>query len=436
MRDAARIQTAIEILENISKSRVPMDNALRDYLKNRRYIGSKDRKAIVEMVYDTVRSTARLGWWLDKVGEDDTPRNRIIALLAMSGLSAHDIGIRFVDENHCPEPLTDAEEKLMHQLIGKKLDHDDMPEAVLAECPPVYEARLKALWGDEFVAQMVAMLDPAPLDLRVNTIKLTRDQAQDSLKKDDVETVKTPYSPNGLRCVGAKPYMSATKAFHKGFVEIQDEGSQLIAYICDVKPGMRVLDYCAGGGGKTLGLAAAMDGKGIIYACDNDSRRLEKGRRRYKKADVHNIEVRSLEEEKHRKWLRRQKGAMDIVLVDAPCSSSGTWRRNPDLRWTQYGPSIEEIKQSQSEILGRVADKVKIGGHLVYATCSLFVEENEEQVEAFLVKHPEYELVNIEENWPENEESQNPKTGKYLRLTPMNHKTDGFFTAVLKRISE
>jgi len=435
MRDAARIQTAIEILENIKKSRIPMDNVLRDYLKNRRYIGSKDRKAIVEMVYDCVRSTARLGWWLDSQSAEDTPRHRVIAFLALSGLTAHDIGIRFVEETHCPAPLNEAEEKLMHQLIGKTLIHDDMPGAVKVECPSDYEDRLRALWGDDFGAQMTAMLETAPLDLRVNTIKLTREQAQDSLKKDDVETIKTPYAPYGLRAIGKKPYMSATKAFHKGFVEIQDEGSQLISFVCDVKPGMRVLDYCAGGGGKTLGIAAAMEGKGIIYACDNDSRRLEKGRRRYKKADVHNIEVRSLEEEKNRKWLRRQKGAMDVVLVDAPCSSSGTWRRNPDLRWTQYGPSIEEIKVSQAEILERVADKVKIGGRLVYATCSLFMEENEDQIRQFLDNHPEYELINIAENWPEHAESQNPLTGEFLRLTPHNHKTDGFFTAVLTRKS-
>jgi 16S rRNA (cytosine967-C5)-methyltransferase len=226
--------------------------------------------------------------------------------------------------------------------------------------------------------------------------------------------------------------MSATKAFHKGLVEIQDEGSQLIAHLCQVQPGMRVLDFCAGGGGKTLGLAAAMGGKGIIYAMDNDSRRLEKGRRRYRKADIHNVEVRSLEDEKNRKWLRRQKGAMDIVLVDAPCSSSGTWRRNPDLRWNNYGPSLEEIKISQAEILERVADKVKPGGRLVYATCSLFAEENEEQVEAFLTKHPDFTLINVCEAWPDGVESC-PVPGPYMRLTPKDHQTDGFFTAILQK---
>ena len=156
--------------------------------------------------------------------------------------------------------------------------------------------------------------------------------------------------------------MSESKAFRNGLVEIQDEGSQLIALVSGAKPGMRVLDFCAGGGGKTLALAAMMNNKGNIVAMDNDTRRLEKGKPRYRKAGVHNVEARSLEEEQNRKWLRRQKGAMDVVLVDAPCSSSGTWRRNPDLRWKWYGPSLEEIVALQAEILERVADKVKPGG--------------------------------------------------------------------------
>lgn len=432
MRDAARIQTSIEILEKIDVANIPMDNIIRDYMSNRRYIGSKDRKAVVELVYNSVRTNARLGWWLEHVSLKDTPRSRIIAYLVLvDGFSMHDMSIRFTGEKYCPETLSDEEIKAIEKMVGKPLNNDEMPEVVRVECPPQFEEKLRALWGDDFAAQMEAMLPPAPLDIRVNTIKCNRDQAKNSLAKDGVETVETPYSPYGLRAVD-KPYMSATKAFHKGLVEIQDEGSQLIAYVCQAKPGMRVLDFCAGGGGKTLGLAASMEGKGIIYATDNDSRRLEKGRRRYKKADIHNIEVRSLEEEKNRKWLRRQKGAIDIVLVDAPCSSSGTWRRNPDLRWNQYGPTIEEILISQSEIMERVADKVKSGGRLVYATCSLFKEENEDQIDKFLSNHSDYKLIDIKEAWPEGG-SDCPVDGPYLRLTPKDHKTDGFFTAILQK---
>lgn len=431
MRDGARIQTSIEILERIKEAKIPMDNTIRDFLHHKRYIGSKDRKAIVELAYNVVRATARLGWWLNKIELDDTPRARVIAYLMFDGLSKHDITIRFVDDKYCPVELNDNEKSAVKKLEGQKLIQDEMPAAVRCECPDWAKDRLEELYGDDFEEQLNAMLNPASLDLRVNTIKIDVEQAQNSLKKDGVESVRTVYSPTGLRTSG-KPYMSATKAFHKGFVEIQDEGSQLISHVCGVKPGMRVMDFCAGGGGKTLGLAAQMQGKGIIFALDNDSRRLEKGRRRYKKADVHNIEVRSLEDEKNRKWLRRQKDAMDVVLVDAPCSSSGTWRRNPDLRWNQYGPSLEEIKVSQSEILERVADKVKPGGRLVYATCSLFREENEEQIEKFLSNHPEYKSLPITDVW-DKDVTPCPVQGDYLRLTPKTHETDGFFTAILQR---
>jgi len=409
-----------------------MDNTLRDYMKNRRYIGSKDRKYIVELVYDVVRASARLGWWLDKVGLEDAPRARVIAYLMLNGMSVHDLTIRFVDEDHCTGVLTNDESAAIKKLEGQKLSIPDMPEIIQAECPEWAEDDLRKIFGKDFVLHLTAMLEPAQIDLRVNTIRLTVEQAQDSLAKDGVETVKTKYAPAGLRCLD-KPYMSATKAFHKGFVEIQDEGSQLIAHVCDVKPGMRVLDFCAGGGGKTLGLAAKMEGKGIIFAMDNSTRRLEKGRRRYKKAGIHNVEVRSLEDDKNRKWLRRQKDAMDVVLVDAPCSSSGTWRRNPDLRWNWYGPTLEEITLLQAEILERVADKVKPGGRLVYATCSLFTRENEERIDKFLAKHSEYKLLNIPEIWPKGTEC--PVSGPYLRLNPKDHGTDGFFTAVLQRQS-
>jgi 16S rRNA (cytosine967-C5)-methyltransferase len=180
---------------------------------------------------------------------------------------------------------------------------------------------------------------------------------------------------------------------NKGWVEIQDEGSQLIAYVCGVKPGMQVLDYCAGGGGKTLALAAAMQRKGRIVAMDTDARRLEKGKLRFKKAGISDIiEVRPLSDDRHRKWLKRQKGTFDIVLLDVPCSGSGTWRRNPDARWRSYGPSVEELLPVQAEILDKTVAVVKEGGRLVYATCSLLPEENEKQVEAFLVRHPEFEV--------------------------------------------
>jgi len=425
MKQAARIQSCIDLLEKINESRIPMDNTIRDFMHYRRYIGSKDRAAIVEQVYSIVRHHARLSWLLQKSNVPLIPRNYVIADLSWHG---RDMTNLFTGEKHAPAPLSDEERFWSARLT----DHASMPAEVQVECPDWAADRLKALFGEEFESQMRAMLDPAPLDLRVNTLKGTLEQAQELLAAQDVKTSKTPYSPYGLRVEG-KAFMSATKAFSKGLVEIQDEGSQLIALACDARPGMRVLDYCAGAGGKTLGIAAMMENKGNIVAMDIDPRRLEKGRKRFRKAGVHNVELRALDDEKNRKWLRRQKNEMDVVLVDAPCSSSGTWRRNPDLRWNQYGPSLDEIKDMQADILNRVADKVKPGGKLVYATCSLFPEENEEQVERFLSAHDDYELVPLSQIF-QNYQSQPVCPDPYLRLTPYRHNTDGFFAAILQKV--
>lgn len=422
MKAASRIQTVIDILDKIADSHIPMDNTIRDYMVHRRYIGSKDRAAIVEMVYAVIRCYARLKWHLAQVDVLPTARNFVIAYLTLE--RAH-MEVLFTGEKHAPEPLSEDEKKWSSEFR----DELHMPLMDKVECPEWAYEKLQAVFGDAFEEEMSAMIAPAPLDLRVNTIKGKRDKAAEMLKAQEVLTEPTPYSPFGLRVQG-KAFMSATKAFSKGLVEIQDEGSQLIALACDVKPGMRVLDYCAGAGGKTLGLAAMMENKGNIVAMDIEPRRLEKGRSRFRKAGVHNVELRSLSDDKNKKWLRRQKETMDVVLVDAPCSSSGTWRRNPDLRWKQYGPSLEEIMEMQADILERVADKVKLGGKLVYATCSLFHEENEAQVEAFLDKHPEYKLCNLQYNWTF---SDFPCDGPYLRLSPLKHQTDGFFTAVLIR---
>lgn len=426
MKPQARIQATIDVLDkNIENTRIPLDGVVGDYMRHRRYIGSKDRANIAERTYEIARAHARLGWWLDKVGTDDTPRNRVIAYVALvEGADEKRFTKDLFDgSKYAPEPLSDAELAFAKKLIGQTLEHEDMPPSVRVECPPLYEDKLKAYFGDDFEAEMSALIDGATLDMRVNTFTCDVEKAENYLEADGVKTERTPYCPHGLRALG-KAYLARTKAFNKGWIEIQDEGSQLIAHVCGAQAGMQVLDYCAGAGGKTLALAAAMQRKGRIVAMDMDDRRLMKGKDRYKKAGVADIiETRALSEDKQRKWLKRQAGKFDIVLLDVPCTGTGTWRRNPDMRWRVYGPALEELVEIQQDILERACKAVKPGGKLVYATCSLLPDENEHQVEKFLAAHPEFDVHPLDKSL---------KIGSpYMRLTPHRHNTDGFFAAVM-----
>lgn len=425
MKPAARIQATIDILEKISDSSIPMDLVVGDYMRHRRYIGSKDRANVAERIYEIVRAQARLGWWLEHAGAEDTPRTRVLFWCALGeGADEKRLKDLFDGSKYAPEELSAEELGYIGKLEGE-LNHPDMPDSVRCECPPLYEDKLRSYFGDNFESEMTAMLETATLDLRVNNFLASRQKVKDFLQADGVETTETPYSPWGLRCV-KKSYLARTKAFNKGWIEIQDEGSQLIAHVSDVKPGMQVLDYCAGAGGKTLALAATMERKGRIVAMDNDKRRLEKGRQRYKKAQLADIiEVRALSEARHVKWLKRQEGKFDVVLLDVPCTGTGTWRRNPDMRWRTYGPSLEELLPIQAEIMDKVVHVVKPGGRIIYATCSLLPDENEAQIEAFLKRHDGFEIQPLDQ--------AQGLGSPYMRLTPHRHNTDGFFAAALKK---
>jgi 16S rRNA (cytosine967-C5)-methyltransferase len=429
MTPAARLQAAIDILQKLSGSPVPMDATIGDYMRYRRYIGSKDRADIVERVYGMVRSHARLGWWLARQGSADTPRTRIIASMMLQSHSDAARLIQMFDGGKfSPEPMTDSEIDLARALEGKELEPHDMDPAIRFECPPAYEQTLRDLYGDNFRDEMKAMLSAAPLDLRVNLLAVTREEAMESLLKDNVQVDAAPLCPWAVRVRG-KAFLSTTKAFTKGHVEIQDEGSQMIAWLCGAQPGMQILDYCAGAGGKTLALASAMKNKGRIVAMDIDAGRLEKARPRFRRAHAHDIiEVRPLSDEKNRKWLRRQKQTFDVVLADVPCTGTGTWRRNPDTRWRAYGPGLNDLIPVQAEILEKIAGTVKPGGRLVYATCSLLPQENEQQIEKFLSTHPEFTIAPVADIFPGT-----PIGEPFMRLSSLRHNTDGFFAAVLQR---
>ena len=438
MLPAARLKAVIDLLERTESARIPMDATVGDYMRNRRYIGSKDRAAIVDQVYTMTRHHSRIGWWLSRLNLDDTPRNRaFIFLRAHEGLSPQKINSLFDGSKFSEAPLDETEKNILLQIEPESVDHPDMPDDVLVECPPQYVDTLKTFYDDRFMNEMKAMMVPASLDLRTNPIHETRENTARSLHADGVKTDLMPFSPWGLRVHG-KAYLSETKAFRKGAVEIQDEGSQLIALACGARPGMQVLDYCAGAGGKTLALAGAMSAegrpKGRIVAMDLEASRLEKARQRFRRAGAHDIiEVRPLSDERHRKWLKRQKQTFDIVLADVPCSGTGTWRRNPDMRWRNFGPSLDDLIKTQSEILDRVAGTVKPGGRLVYATCSLLPAENENQIEGFLKRHPAFSLVRFSDIW-EGPAAIPDGCQHFMRLSPARHHTDGFFAAILTRI--
>jgi len=432
MQQSARINAVLELSDKIGSSRIPMDGTVGDYMRHRRYIGSKDRADIVERLYSMTRAYARITWHLDQVTKNElTPRLYMIAWLVLGeNKSAERVQELFNGTQYSPDPLTDDEITVLNALIGRTLNDAAQPDDVRSETPPAYAESLRAYFGADFEKEMAAMVSGATLDLRVNVKMIERDNVLSSLGKDRIKTEPTPYSPWGLR-VEDKVYISQTKAFVKGWIDIQDEGSQLIAYICNAQPGMQVLDYCAGAGGKTLALANAMRVKGRIVAMDTEAARLEKGRQRFRRAHVSDIiEVRPLSDEKNRKWLRRQKESFDVVLADVPCSGTGTWRRNPDTRWRVYGPGLAELLTVQADILDRVAKTVKGGGRLVYATCSLLPEENEKQIEAFLARNPDFAVMPLAQAWPDGNP---PGDGPYMRLTPLRHNTDGFFAAVLTR---
>lgn len=431
MTPSARIQATIDILERLGIENRPADALVSAYFRTRRFIGSKDRSEIAARVYAVLRHHARLGWWLAKVEAEDTPRNRVIAELTLAeGVAIKDMGRLFSGETYAPIPLDGPEDRLVKATAGQPLDHPDMPKPVRSEIPDWAAASLEQNFGDRYEAEVAALLDQAPLDLRVNELRGSRDEVVQTLAAGKLDVAATPLSPLGIRVKG-RPQLGRHPAFQSGLIEVQDEGSQLIALLVDARPGQQVVDFCSGAGGKALAIAARMKGKGRVVACDVSKGRLDRGKERLRRAGIDNVEPRLLENERDR-WVKKQRGKFDRVLIDAPCSGTGAWRRNPDARWRPM--DLERLLGVQREILDSAARLAKPdGGRVIYATCSLLREENEAQIEGFLASHPDYRLVPVETVWDEAVGSGAAPTSGMLRLSPAANGTDGFFVAVLER---
>ena len=429
MTPGGRLAAIIELLQAVYDVERPADATLSAYFRARRYIGAKDRAFIAGKTYATLRHHARLGWWIAREAGTVTPRTRALANAILSdGQPAGTIEDMFSGK-FGPIPLSIYETDLVRRLDGHTLDHPEMPEAVRLECPEWAEASLKAALGGDYVREMKAMIPPADIDLRVNTLKGTRETCVAQLNADGITCRPAKFSPVGIRVEG-RPSIMAHPLYKSGAIEIQDEGSQLVALLADAREGQAVLDFCAGAGGKTLALATAMHNKGRIVAADVLGARLERAKDRFKRAGLQNVETRPLDDDS-KSWLKRRRGSFDRVLVDAPCSGTGTWRRNPDMRWRQIGPALAELTTIQAQILADASAMVKPGGRLIYATCSLLREENEATVEGFLAAHPGFTVVEASAIWRSVLPDAPTYGGQYLRLSPARHATDGFFAAVM-----
>jgi 16S rRNA (cytosine967-C5)-methyltransferase len=431
----ARIQAAIDVLSATDDGNRPADDTAADYFKRRRYIGAKDRVAISAHIYAVLRHRAPLDWWIDRMSDATiTPnaRTRMIAVLPLvDGWAADDITQSFDGSKFRPPTLSLPEAKLARGLPGRSLTHPEMPRATAASLPEWLEPYLAKLYGRRLEDEMAALNTTAPLDLRVNALKTDRAGAQRALALENVQAEPTPWSPLGLRLKRRVP-LATLAAFKNGLIEVQDEGSQLAALLADARPGMRVVDFCAGAGGKTLALAAAMENRGKLVACDTAGWRLERAGVRLRRAGISNVERRPLTNERDL-WVKRHARTFDRVFVDAPCLGIGSWRRNPDGKWRTTPNDLAELVVRQQDILASAARLVKPGGRLTYVTCSLLREENEAQAEAFLAATPDFALYPAARAWEDVIGGHPPGGDDYLRLTPARHGTDGFFVAQFQR---
>lgn len=397
MKEAARIQTAIELTDEIFAFRQPADNTINVYFRTRRYIGSTDRRVVSDLVWQTLRHYGRLS---SLSAEKLTGR---AAVMMMLFFQKRDPASLFNGEKYAPAPLSKTERSFLDLLP------DQLPSSVL-ECPEWLRNKIDA-------ADIIAMAGEAPLDLRVNTLKSDRKHVLALLEQAGIQARETPYSSSGIR-IHERLNVTSLPVFRDGLIEIQDEGSQIVSLLTQAAAGQTVIDWCAGAGGKTLAMSAMMRAKGTIYAVDNDPKRMRDLPDRACRAAANNVIV--LNDYNNLKMY-------DLVLVDAPCTGSGTWRRSADARWRITPQQSAGIIKTQREILDKACRFVKKGGKLFYITCSLDPAENEDQVRAFLQNHNDFKLEDLS---PVLENLTGKKgTAETIRLSPSVFRTDGFFAA-------
>lgn len=426
---AARVSAAIEILEDVEQRRRPAADALKDWGLAHRFAGSGDRSAIAGILYDALRKKASSAWIM---GDAGARAGVIGALRQIRAMPLSALEALFTGQGHAPAELSAAERKALNQG-----DLAKAPVHVRGDFPQWLEPDFIASFGAAAADEGRAMAERAPVDLRANLLKGDREKALAQLSH--LHPSPTPLSPVGVRVPvradGKGVALAAEPAYAKGLVEVQDEGSQLAALLSGAKPGLQVLDLCAGAGGKSLALAAMMDNQGQIYATDTDGRRLMPIFDRLERAGVRNVQVRAPKGTQD--ILADLAGRCDIVFIDAPCSGSGAWRRNPDAKWRIRPGALEQRIKSQNEALEQACRFLKSGGRLVYVTCSVLRAENEDRIAAFLAAHADFLPLDAAHHARSAGLAAlapfASTLGAGLRLSPLRSNTDGFYVAALTR---
>ena len=425
MTPSARVAAAIEVLNDIARANAPADAIMANWFRTHRFAGSKDKRAIRELVYRDLRKGAQLRWMCGLLDADPASA-RARTIIASEQEGAGTAVARFDGSAYGPETLNETETALVERLHG--LGKTPVPEWVRAECPEELYALLAAQWPQSVQEETEALNQRAPVDLRINTMRLNLEAARTALAEAGYECVPTSFSPIGLRG-NEHTNFSTLEPFRKGMVDPQDESSQLVSLMVDARPDMKVVDLCAGAGGKALALSAMMENKGEIVACDSSASRLTRMEPRRARLGANNIRTLPVEDgvvpEGLADWA-------DRVLVDAPCTGSGTWRRSPELRWRTTAADIEAYAEVQAGLLATAAAMVKPGGRLIYAVCSVFNAEGRDVAHDFEIGNAGFRRVPVAD-------VLGPTLGGRLKakgdlvLTPHRHRTDGMYAAVFEK---
>lgn len=422
MHPKALLEACADLVGLVLKFDHPADQVVSRFFREHREFGPRERATLAETVFTVLRKKLLF----DHLSPSGTgSKERRMAILGFHG-----------PRDFLKSALNDTEKRWLDNCDAVR--PDDLLERHRHNLPEWLVAPLKAQLGDQFWPLVESLQQPAPLDLRVNALHDKRPDVQKELALASIKAVPTPFSPWGLRIDG-KPALTKLDAFARGAVEVQDEGSQLLALLLDAKRGEMVVDFCAGAGGKTLAIGATMRNTGRLYAFDTSAHRLDALKPRLARSKLSNVHPAAIAHERDER-IKRLAGKIDRVLVDAPCSGLGTLRRNPDLKWRQSPKSVEELTVKQTAILQSAARLVKSGGRLVYATCSVLPEENEAIAEAFSAANPDFEpqeatelLTGLKVAGAEQLGAGGEGHTRYLRLWPHRHATDGFFAAVWTR---